>query len=68
MSFTFDRTVPVGAAAAPQDSPSPIAVDQALIALVRLLARQAVRDWLAQMAPTEVSDIPPDIPSGSRQP
>jgi hypothetical protein len=56
MSFPFYRVVPVGAAAATKDSPSPIAVDQALIALVRLLARQAVREWLVQPGTTEDDD------------
>jgi hypothetical protein len=53
MSFPFCCVNPVSAAAAMKDSPSPIAVDQALITLVRLLARQAVRDWLSQPGMTE---------------
>jgi hypothetical protein len=61
MSFLFDRAAPVSAVAAPQDSPSPIEVDRALIALVRLLARQAVHGWLAQTATTEDGDT--DAPS-----
>jgi hypothetical protein len=61
MSFSF--AAPVSAVAAPQDSPSPIAVDQALIALVRLLARQAVRDRLAE--PETIEDGNTDAPSVS---
>jgi hypothetical protein len=52
MSLPFYSTIPVSAAAAAQDSPASIAIDRALIALVRL-ARQAVRDWLAQPETTE---------------
>jgi hypothetical protein len=68
MSFPFCRIVPVSAAAATKDMPASIAVDQALIALVRLLARRAVREWLEQPGTTEDADISPEVPSGSSQP
>ena len=51
-----DSIFPVSAAAVTHNLPAPIAVDRALIALVRLLARQAVRDWLAQAQMTTVKD------------
>jgi hypothetical protein len=41
---------------AAQDLPASTAADRALVALVRLLARQAVRDWLGQPETTEDSD------------
>ena len=44
------------AGASCRDLPASTAADRALIALVRLLARQAVRDWLGQPETTEDSD------------
>ena len=58
---------PVSAAAATPDLPASTAADRALIALVRLLARQAVRDWLGQPETPEDSDTdaPCQLSAGS---
>ena len=40
----------------------------ALIAIVRLLARQAVREWLGQPETTELPDRSPEALAGSRHP
>src|SRR6266511_3885305 len=59
---------PPAATAPGPDSAAPVSDlhHPALIALVRLLARQAVREWLAQPETTELPDPSPEAPSGSR--
>ena len=63
---------PVSAAPAPQEDEAPGSdLHSALIALVRLLARQAVREWLAEPETAEAgaTDAPrlsPPVSAGER--